>query len=702
MFKKIVLIIILLILFTGFASAEDNSTDIIDVADDGDALGDSVKPLKDAHDLINNAEEGHTVKLNGTYQYQGNSDESWIDITRNITIEGEGKCVFDGNGNIIRITVLTGQNVVIKNIKFVNINTGSLVYNEGNLTLFNCTFENINTGYMISNKNIMSIDNCVFKDNVASERIISSGEEPNLIISKFKLTNSRLINNDAINLIYAYQHKSTVISDNLFYNNTVRENLILFKDDREQDNEKGNIFIFTRNVLISNMNGTRPAGIFIKPPTTQVKVSAEGMTNTEYTLTTTIKDNFWGRNIHDGREITMLDYISFYENIMYNHLNPGGENEMTWCNVEVEKLDGGNYKLCYVNKDGQILNLTNATFNIKDRRTNDVLAQDVGIGTFHLDSDINTSDILILTSENKTLNMIPARLVYTVTGTTYLDMKIFVTLYDCNNHTLSNERIRIDIYSPEENCIIESCQIYTNSEGLAYCDGKNHNPGEYYPQSFIHGRYTQLNITTTFSSEEYGFAQENIFIMPKKFPFKATASPVTTTYNSKANVKITVSHDKPLPPSEKISLMAEVYQGKKLIKSYFLEFDSNTASIELPKLKAGTYTLKMTYAPDEFAMTSKDVKITVNKLKLTAKAPKVTYKYKKSKYFKVTVKNGKNIKIKVKVYTGKKAKTYTLKTNSKGIAKLNTKKLKVGKHKVVITSGNSNYKISAKSLITIK
>jgi hypothetical protein len=36
------------------------------------------------------------------------------------------------------------------------------------------------------------------------------------------------------------------------------------------------------------------------------------------------------------------------------------------------------------------------------------------------------------------------------------------------------------------------------------------------------------------------------------------------------------------------------------------------------------------------------------------------------------------------------------------VAKLNTKKLKRGSHKVVITSGNSNYKVSAKSTIKIK
>ncbi len=95
-----------------------------------------------------------------------------------------------------------------------------------------------------------------------------------------------------------------------------------------------------------------------------------------------------------------------------------------------------------------------------------------------------------------------------------------------------------------------------------------------------------------------------------------------------------------------------------------------------------------------------------NIIKPIVKAPVVKVKQKANKFFKVTVKNGKspvkNLKLKVKVWTGKKAKTYTIKTNSKGVAKLSTKKLKVGTHKVKVTSGNVKYKISKSSKIVVK
>ena len=100
-------------------------------------------------------------------------------------------------------------------------------------------------------------------------------------------------------------------------------------------------------------------------------------------------------------------------------------------------------------------------------------------------------------------------------------------------------------------------------------------------------------------------------------------------------------------------------------------------------------------------------RISVNIPTIT-KAPSVTAKLKASKDFKVTVKNKmnkkavKNCKVKVKVYTGKKYKTYKIKTDKKGVAKLNTKILKKGTHKVEVSSGNYKYTIDAKSTITIK
>lgn len=92
--------------------------------------------------------------------------------------------------------------------------------------------------------------------------------------------------------------------------------------------------------------------------------------------------------------------------------------------------------------------------------------------------------------------------------------------------------------------------------------------------------------------------------------------------------------------------------------------------------------------------------------KLKATAPNVYNTYKKKGSFKITIKDSnkkpmKKVKIKVKVYTGKKSKTYTLQTNSKGIATLSTKNLKRGTHKVIISSASKAYSLSKKAYIHI-
>lgn len=152
-----------------------------------------------------------------------------------------------------------------------------------------------------------------------------------------------------------------------------------------------------------------------------------------------------------------------------------------------------------------------------------------------------------------------------------------------------------------------------------------------------------------------------------------------------------------------------IVKGKK---EYWKEFGSNI-KIDFSKYPVGTYKVTFAVSPDgseDFVWRNIRAVVTVKitKAKTIVKAPKVTAKYKKSKYFKVTIKNkasnkaAAKIKVKIKVYTGKKYKTYTVKTDKKGVAKINTKKLKRGKHKVVISSGNSNYIISKKSSIRIK
>ena len=180
---------------------------------------------------------------------------------------------------------------------------------------------------------------------------------------------------------------------------------------------------------------------------------------------------------------------------------------------------------------------------------------------------------------------------------------------------------------------------------------------------------------------------------------KITAPAVNTVYCSGDKLIVNITNINTGKPVKNCEIELKVFTGKKS-KTYTSTTNSNgIATFSASSLDAGAHNVEIT---STYPCTSKKTttKITVKKASTIVKAPKVTNK----KYFKVSVKHKttkkpvKKVVIKLKI--GKT--TYKVKTDKKGVAKFNTKNLKSGKYNVKITSGNSNYKISAKSAITIK
>jgi len=159
------------------------------------------------------------------------------------------------------------------------------------------------------------------------------------------------------------------------------------------------------------------------------------------------------------------------------------------------------------------------------------------------------------------------------------------------------------------------------------------------------------------------------------------------------------------------SIKVNVYTGKK-VKTYSVKTNTKgVAKISTSKLALGTHKVIINSTNKNLKI-YKSTKIIVKRsvakgvLKITANAPTKTVKYKANSYFNIKVTDyfgflKKNLKIKVKVYTGSKYVTYTVKTNSSAIARIKTNKLAIGTHKVVISSGNKNYKLSKSSKIIV-
>ena len=250
------------------------------------------------------------------------------------------------------------------------------------------------------------------------------------------------------------------------------------------------------------------------------------------------------------------------------------------------------------------------------------------------------------------------------------------------------------IYSPSAILKVKDCTFKSNKEAaIVSCNKISITKGS---------KTTNYSKILTFNNDLKSF--NFIKYSPVKF--------VTTYKSGKAfNVKAILGNSGKLCKNMKFELT--VYSGKNYVYDTFKKTNSKgIASFKLSTLKAGKYKAVINsyvYSPySDTEFTQGTLNIQIKKASTTVSAPYVTAKAKKSNYFKVTVKNKAtkklvpNLKLKLKVYTGKKYKIYTVKTNKKGIASFNTKSLKKGKHTVVIKSGNTNYIVSRKSRITIK
>ena len=140
-----------------------------------------------------------------------------------------------------------------------------------------------------------------------------------------------------------------------------------------------------------------------------------------------------------------------------------------------------------------------------------------------------------------------------------------------------------------------------------------------------------------------------------------------------------------------------------------LKTDENgRAKLSLDNLVPKTYSASVVYAgSDKYAESNATAKVTVKKAtpKLTAKA-KTFKKSTKTKKYRITLKTNKNRAMKkAKVYIKVNKKTYTAKTNGKGVATFKINKLaKKGKFTATITyKGSSCYNKAVKKVkITVK
>ena len=206
------------------------------------------------------------------------------------------------------------------------------------------------------------------------------------------------------------------------------------------------------------------------------------------------------------------------------------------------------------------------------------------------------------------------------------------------------------------------------------------------------------NITISYSGDDnHAAIVQNTTLSISKIATDISASKVTAVYLTSKKLVVTLK-DKAGNILTGMKVTVKVGSISKTLTT-----DSKgQVSVDVSKLVPKTYTAKFTFAGDDKYLKSEgsaSVKINKAASKITAK--KKTFKAKKkTKKYTITLKSGKKLisKVKVTIKVGKK--TYTAKTNKKGKATFNLKKLtKKGKYNAVIKfKGNKYYKATTKKV----
>ena len=653
----IISMLAVLVLSMAIVSADDDAGDII--ADD-DSLDDvpylEENNFSELQQAIDDADVSGTVYLNESYcptQVEQN-DYKVVNISKPVSIIGvENRTVIDA-GSDVGVFEIVNANVLLKNIHFTNTEGCAVSILNSNVTFENClfTYNYGDAGPAISIYNNESditttINQCNFNNNAADGEQISAGGAIFIASENYgavtNIIKSAFINNSAANggAIYIASDNAKASALNLFTCDFLYNELF----EQEEYQFFGSDISFYNMADFNTINYELNANDtwFFHLPHSDVEPIVDS-------LLIPVKKAVFNNSLFLNAAIRI-------DNGLFGMHN---------CTFTSSGVSPNYFYLLYEEYNGNFPKgyVSNAQFDITDSNLTN--------GYFEFDG----GNII-----NSTINC------FSIVKNNKYKLNVL------NSYIFNDTIFNLD----NGNSFFTNCTFKDNPTAIDLNNGKITFTNSTFVNDGIYANYKNVNfINTTLTKVTYPIdvtvksASSFYYNSGKYFSFKLTNA---NTGAVMKNFKFTVI------------LYNSAY---KKVKTYSLKTNAKGMAYlkGITALKPGYYypMFKSTnYYLDEYELAFK-----ISKAPTTVKAPKVTAKFKKSKYFKVTVKHKstkkvvKSLKLKVKVYTGKKYKTYTIKTNSKGVAKLNTKKLKVGKHKVVISSGNVKYKVSAKSTIVIK
>ena len=725
----------ILIFCVATVSAHGNDTILTD-----SSQNDNIK------DLIDGCEDNGTVTLEEKTYHLDGGNETHIVLNKTVTVQGiENRTVIDGRNTSLMFDVdesgveaenegpimvglrdgysfkYLGKNVTFKNITFKDIKM--VTWHE--MRFENCRFINSTfTSYEYSNtfkdcsfdkstveivlffgygsnlyRDHSKIIDCDFNMSVITYKGVYTRNYIELIGGdQFRLTNNLYITKSRFcNSNISLYRSNVTVEDSIFKRSNLKgsSNSFSIKDSalENPEIEVGYTFLSFYGSDIENPKMILHGGYFSKG--CELSIENSNVSNCELETTVTFGSKTGNLKIIDSHINNSTFNVTDVNVVINNSLLNTTEFELFFSGANIvnstffnernitDIIKTRTYEEVYTSQDGETF-----TPSLQERqvKTNysvensylvnssgkfEIRAEDINMDTTHRITLINAggvyyfNDELIVKAEDYMGNPVSGLEIY------------FEYL---NDYTYPPPSVKTDSKGIARYTLNKignsSLKIYYDTDGIKY-------------RKAIYGIDINLTVIPTVKD-----------IKISKIDFKSN---YYSTVKGKLKIKI-ISDEKANFKNLKYSY--KVYTKGKA-KTYYSTTDSNgVTTFKLPKtLAAGSHKIEIRLLNTNI---KKTVTVKIFKAKTTVKAPKITAKFKKSKYFKVTVKNKvtkkavSKIKVKIKVYTGKKYKTFTVKTNKKGIAKINTKKLKAGKHKVTVSSANSNYKISAKSTIKIR
>lgn len=698
---------------------------------------------RELNDLIDNCEDNGVVSLEGkTYCLDGEKD-THIVLDKSVTVEGVAdKTVIDGKNTSLMLEVnetskkaddgpkvisiwrdgyefkYLGKNVTFKNITFKDLKLVS--WHE--MTFENCRFVNSTfTSYEYGN----TFENCSFNKSTIEIVLFYSFDD----IYK---DHSKIIGCEFCTSLITFKGVYTPYYIEIVGGDQFR--IINSMEIKGSTFSGSNISLYRYNVTIANSSFENSN---IEGHSSAYNITGTGFTNPKigfsYSIISLSKSNLTNPRLHfsagyfsngcmvsmDGvvlRNCEMDGSISYGSRKgslkIRNSIIDNSTLYTTYSDVLINNSMFAKSTIEFFFADADIENSTfvndaNVTDTIRTRTYADEYSYDDGNYTVkRVERQIKTNytvhDTCLVNGSGKykitpkDINIDTThKIVVNETSAYFFNDKLIIKVEDCRGNPVSGLEIFIEDVNSDE---YPTPSAKTNKNGIAqYSLNKlgNLRLKIYYVAESVEYHYLDYGITV------------NLTVKPtisdlkiKKVNFDKN---VYSKIKGKLEIKIIANESANL---KDIKFAYKIYTNGKS-KTYYSKANSKgETTFKLPEsLAAGNHKIEIRIVNTNV---KKTVTVKVAKAKTSVKAPIVTKKFKKSGYFKATVKNKaskrviSNVKVKIKVYTGKKYRIYTVKTNKKGIAKINIKNLKVGIHKVVISSGNANYQIKAISAIAIR